>query len=265
MHALNYCRQAKKMWAHLPKQSEATSSLISGALVFIDVSQKFMLPKGGRLLDDNEFKALDAEIRLPFPCIALEYERVSDEDLRIGPVDSTKSIILAYEDKDQIILIPVAWINKDQMWVPWPPISIAVSGAVIRDHLIGGKFAPIAFTKSDPSVPSIDYQDEIGAFLSFLNALSCSNVRMEKLQENTSQKKGKKAALPFDEYHVLTIDTSLRDSTTGALGANAGRSPREHLRRGHIRRYESGLRVWVNAAIVNPGVGGKIHKDYCLK
>jgi hypothetical protein len=36
------------------------------------------------------------------------------------------------------------------------------------------------------------------------------------------------------------------------------RSPREHLRRGHIRIYQSGRRIWVNSTLVNAGVGGRI-------
>jgi hypothetical protein len=36
-------------------------------------------------------------------------------------------------------------------------------------------------------------------------------------------------------------------------------------RRGHIRRYENGLRIWVNASVVNLGTIGKVEKTYALK
>lgn len=47
--------------------------------------------------------------------------------------------------------------------------------------------------------------------------------------------------------------------------AEPAASPREHLRRGHIRRLEDGRKFWINAAVVAAGNGGKIHKDYGIR
>ena len=100
--------------------------------------------------------------------------------------------------------------------------------------------------------------------LHFLNALSCANVHVER---DLPKKAGKKinSALPFDTYHVLTIDVP---GHAGAVGSPTGghRSPREHLRRGHIRRLEGGRRIWVNATVVAAGRGaGVVTKDYALR
>lgn len=115
----------------------------------------------------------------------------------------------------------------------------------------------------------VDFQGEFmvdhegggaSVLLGFLNAISCSNV--EILRSDPPKIKAKlRKALPFDSYHLLTIDVRSQAGGEASIGGSH-RSPREHLRRGHIRRYESGLRVWVNATVVNPGVGGKVHKDY---
>ena len=71
---------------------------------------------------------------------------------------------------------------------------------------------------------------------------------------------GRRGALPFDEYRILTVRSPGGDDEQPAARAAVAlhRSPREHLRRGHIRIYESGKRVWINPTLVNAGVGGKI-------
>ena len=71
-------------------------------------------------------------------------------------------------------------------------------------------------------------------------------------------------ALPFDDYHVLTINVGGQGQREGAANGSH-RSPREHLRRGHIRRLQDGRKLWVNATVVNPGVGAKVMKDYRME
>ena len=99
--------------------------------------------------------------------------------------------------------------------------------------------------------------------LDFLNALQCSNVEVEKIPLKKTALAMRKA-IPFDEYHVLAIKVSQIKSIDCGAKNGLHRSPREHLRRGHIRRYANGSKIWVNAAVVNAGIGGKISKDYRL-
>lgn len=100
--------------------------------------------------------------------------------------------------------------------------------------------------------------------LSFLNALQCVNVHIERSMPKKGNKKIK-AALQFDSYHVLTIDVPGRPADLSGIGG-PHRSPREHLRRGHIRRLTDGRRIWVNATVVAAGRGaGIVTKDYALR
>jgi hypothetical protein len=111
-----------------------------------------------------------------------------------------------------------------------------------------------------------DYDDEVGALLNLLNVLSCRNVHTEKsLPKKTSMamNAGKKNAVPFDAYHYLVIDTPKKSESSGVGGSHA--SPREHLRRGHIRRLADGRRIWVNATVVSAGSGGVVAKDYVMR
>ena len=106
-------------------------------------------------------------------------------------------------------------------------------------------------------------RNAVWTIISLCNALACSNVHIERSEPKKAGKKIK-AALPFDAYHILTIDA------TGAAGERVGRagehrSPREHLRRGHIRRLADGRRIWINATVVAAGRGaGVVSKDYRL-
>jgi hypothetical protein len=104
-------------------------------------------------------------------------------------------------------------------------------------------------------------REEVSSLMLLLNMLSCANVKTEKVTQKQSSKRG---ALPFDSYHVLMVEQRLPDRDK-APTSGQHRSPREHLRRGHIRRYERGLKIWVNASIVNIGGGGKVGKTYGLR
>jgi len=73
----------------------------------------------------------------------------------------------------------------------------------------------------------------------------------------------KRGALPFDEYHILTLDGHTK-TTGNSKTFGDRRSPREHLRRGHIRRLEN-KKIWINSMVVNAGNHGKIHKSYELE
>lgn len=259
---LNFCRQMVKQFSSLHKDF-LDHSPYGVALDSADMAQKFMLPDGGRLLDDMELRALDETqpLRLPFPVICLEY-RTNQTGLTQGQSLSTKRIVFAHEDDEMIVVYPVIWMDELQAWGALPPAALPLTGYLNRNSISadGGVF--IICTKADPSFPYSDYCDELGALLGFLNALQCSNVHVERSPARKSGKKIK-SALPFDDYHVLQVALATKPSGQSAGGTH--RSPREHLRRGHIRTLQSGKRIWVNAAVVGAGANaGKIFKDYAI-
>ena len=113
-----------------------------------------------------------------------------------------------------------------------------------------------------------DAGEEITALVSLLAALSCSNVKMhtEPVPEKLNLKRAKNKKLPFYEYKVLKVETK----TTKGVASNTGltitgrQSPREHLRRGHIRRISESRRVWVQQAIIGSGKKGSFEKSFQL-
>lgn len=267
---MNYCRQIIKQYSSLMNDSRLepdVRKLFSHVVDLSNASVKFLLPEGGRLIDDTEYRALNENeaLKLPFPFCALEYHRNDEvqDPLREGEFLTTKAVVFARERDDAIVVLPVVFFDQKDAWLPMPEVAIPKIGFLDRSIVVDG-FTAIRYHPADPRIPAKDYADEAYALMCFLNALQCSNVKIQSTPPRKANKKSK-TAIPFDTYHVLTVDVGGR----GAIERQeegSHRSPREHLRRGHVRRYESGLRVWVNATVVNSGRGlAKVTKDYRMK
>jgi hypothetical protein len=77
MEHLNYCRQMTKQFLVDISQPGANKAMLAHAIDLAAASTKFILPDGGRLVDDPLLKGIDESqpLRLPYPFIALEYSR----------------------------------------------------------------------------------------------------------------------------------------------------------------------------------------------
>jgi len=246
MEHLNYCRQMLR---------QGMNSRIMAAAVS---SQKFILPRGGFLLEDESLRAIDEamELRLPFPTIALEYQ---------ANRDGCAEVLFVFDHGDRIeafvcLRFDGVWHDfESHFWMPKHGyMDRSVAGYLGYPGLV-------SFDRYDGADHRLAVEDNFGwqrVLLSFLNALACSNVRIQRSEPRKAGKKIK-AALPFDTYHVLTIDVPGKAGEGAATGGH--RSPREHLRRGHIRRLADGRRIWVNATVVAAGSGGTVRKAYALR
>jgi hypothetical protein len=256
-------------------------------------SIKFMLPDDGILLEDKELRGLDKELplHLPFKSMALEYRTSFIE----GGHHYKKVLFLEQHEKNigiyECLFIPNLglWtfdINKFFLprrdYLP-SDSEIAESNAAkakliskieASDSEIPIKNLKKNFSMVDKALSSghglrqiktnsIFKVHHFKIILSLLNALQCSNVAIQKSRTKSFGKKAK-SKLPFDEYHVLTIEVH-GTTKLGDIGIRSHRSPREHLRRGHIRRLSDGRRIWVNAAVISAGKGGgMIEKSYSV-
>ena len=285
MEHLNYSRQLARQCMDLltvPGIEHDRRALLSSVVDLHGSSTKFILPDGGRLYDDKEFRALDESVplRLPYPCIALEYQsngRDREMDEPVGHVNGVpqyeagdfvsapKRVVYAREHGDYIVATVAFWTRHDGLWRVLPECAIPNVGYLDRGMSYSGRPA-IKAAFQNPRVPMSDYMDELGALLCFLNILHCSNVQAHRSDPKRAGKKIK-SALPFDTYHLLTIDAPGRAGSAGE-GAETGghRSPREHLRRGHIRRLADDRRIWVNATVVAAARGTcVVTKDYAVR
>lgn len=253
MQTLNYCRQATQSL----RNSEITNlradvrQECTTAINTIHKATKFLLPDGGRMLPDSELRGLDGidRLSLPFQTIALEYGLSGSKE---------KRITLATERDDDIALQHI--FGDGMSWIPTCTILMP------RDTPFLLKYGPYKGLPDvlplDPECPFEISVEPAVALLSLLNALACTNVRIDRIEQKKLGKKIK-SALPFDTYHILTICSSVSKGSGSATGVHG--SPREHLRRGHIRRLANSNRVWVNATVVSAGHGGVVSKDYRIK
>lgn len=263
---LNFCRQARQQIMEMllsPRLRDGFREPLSHAVDLIAASQKFILPDGGRIIDDPELKALDDEtLSLPYEFVALEFFQTAPP--APGYYKASKRIALCRQRDDYIAIMAVFRSDHDGLWRVSPEVAIPRTECIDRSQRSASGIPLIRMKLADERNQILsDYEDEVLALLFTLNALRCANVRVERSEPNRPL--GKRDSLPFDAYHVLTVDP-YRNGANTRTGGGTNRSPREHLRRGHIRRYESGIRIWVNATVVNAGKGyGVVSKDYAIK
>lgn len=255
MKPLNYCRQVTAVLQEslvdaIPERVEHYSLLLRT----LRLAEKFSLPDGGSFLVDPDLRALDETmpLRLPYPITALEYP-VSDVD--------AKRVLLAVQQDTGIFFSTFFWEGKNHRRWGLSPFTATIPNADYLRRGSGGLEISMNVSYDGDLEESLYPRAEAARILQLLNMLACANVRTEKVSQKQSSKKD---ALPFDSYRVLLIEQR-QPAKAGPSTGGTHRSPREHLRRGHIRRYESGLKVWVNAAVVNAGVGGLVTKDYAVK
>lgn len=304
MQALNFFRKAKeeiknKVLDRVRPEYEQTKAEITEWLEIGSRAQKFVLPLGGRIVNDG-LKGLPQEIRLPYPEIVLEYEvqpgTISVSEMEFGKEGTApfpKRILIAKQvNPTQIVLAAMVFNSDTQSWMILPYLKAILIGKewgsraenidylsnhkkeVQRDDLYA-TYRPLAGYEKNlppnwPKAATIDFVDETRALLELIEALSCSNVGTQVLPTRQKLNKGalKRGALPFDDYRILVIKNKQAGSTEEwpmFEEIDTRCSPREHLRRGHRRTYASGVSVWIQSTVVNPGTRGKINKDYLVQ
>jgi len=278
MEHLNYCRQIRKQFAGYdfiaPKWAmKYDDRTIVGyarqSSQKLESAVKFIMPNGGRVLDDRRLRALDPneKLHLPYPLIALEYPCNPSHNVRddVGEVISRKRVVMAEEHEDVIVLTTFIYLDKIRMWSILPQCAVPRVG-FFDPELSNDNETSFRLKLTDESVPGSDYADEVLALLMLLNALQCSNVGIgHSPARHAGKGKNCNSAFPFDSYKLLMVDVPKKPGLVTGRHITSRASPREHLRRGHIRRLEDGRKFWINAAVVAAGNGGKIHKDYGIR
>ena len=266
LEPLNYCRQVVKAFTtalEIPSLPDVMRARMNHVLDLCAMSQKFILPDEGILVWDPEFRALlDApKLVLPYKFIALEFS-VNDTH---APV---RRHVMFVRERDEVVHLSVArFAQHIGNWTWLPECAISVNDYLKVNQSTGAielVFRPLAPDAQDPQL----YHNYLDVLMSFINTLQCSNVHIERNGSRDKARKAK-AALPFDTYHVLTLDvveSPYTNAANQAPGLGTHRSPREHLRRGHIVRPGLGRPYFRRPTMVNAGRGfGKVDKDYRLR
>lgn len=184
-----------------------------------------------------------------------------------------------------IMVVPISYYDEMDFWVPMPAAGVLnstddevpdhaysnLSYQVVAwlPHMLNGA-AKKARKTEDEMLKHMhnDVNSECCAVIDMLQIMQCSNVKATKLNTvNTSvnRKRASKGKTPLFEYHVLAVDLAGVNSHVGirpTYEPSDRKSPRQHLRRGHIRQCHSGKRVFVQAAMV--GSRGQVSKTYAV-
>lgn len=296
MQTYNYLRKAIRV---IPEIIEANQEFLTQAysvqaLQLLNEAQKavkFVLPENGRIFD-SKFNGLPSILKLPYPEILIEYQCTANGGLAeelfggVATESAPKRIVYAEQMDTGILVAAIVAYKKNgnDLWQVLPyyaeilndqniasdevihnaPEGLShekIQGVYMRLSDMGG-MARKMFADDWENHAYTDMFDETSAVLSLIEALSCKNVGVEMIPARKINKSAlKRDAFTFHDYHILTVTS--KSSSSMDLGGTH-RSPREHLRRGHIRRLESG-NIWVNSTVVNAGSKGKIHKVYALE
>lgn len=241
-----------------PKEQECLKSLAAT----VNKSTHFAVPDGGILLNARGSGLVGQVMHLPFKNITVECWSVEHQ---------TKYVAIAFEDEGPGICVTGGRFNPfTKSW----DVCLTMS-YLSRTIEESGFFTPYAHAMMFPSIrDALKYDDKQCRELSnvycclvieLIEALTCRNVVTEPLEvidEKVNVRRIRDGKLPLYETRILTIKTPEIKHSTGKRCASHA-SPRQHLRRGHIRRLESG-NIWVNSCVVGDANKGVINKQYSV-
>lgn len=254
----------------LPYRSLHELELFQKLERFIPQAVKFKLPDNGMLFDDTGFDSittletyLDSQrLNLPFPTITIEYPYFATKDM------VKKCVVIAHETEDKIEFYSCFCdIDKQKDWDFTPELHVVLD----RDSYEVGVYS--SKSRQDMSETEIRLSELYSTFglraiTQLLCALACKNTIIaddttKPSPVKQSMRKGKGKA-PFYSFKVLTINTSKGKPNTDTEPTGPGNhsKKRSHLRRGHIRQYKTGLKIWVNASFIGGASTGLVEKNY---
>ena len=266
---------------------------------FIENSIHFSVPDNGKILDDKLRGITGQSVRLPFQRITIEYHvPLGGVYQDYAPSMSSKRLVMAQEIENNnkeiwIQILAACYSDKHKSWSPscigwfmpslWDSLYtetkvIPQYGDLEGNPKIHGK--PFNWLKQickkredEVGVENAlrgnmhDIAQEMSVLLEFCEALSCSNVThepIEKINPAVNARRIRDGKLPIYETRCLVINAGKQSAPSGEYKGNSTHvSPRQHLRRGHIRRLPD-KNIWVNSCVVGDKSNGVIDKSYSV-
>ena len=239
------------------------SGYMRSALDDLEHSIKFALGPVSDLVDFSQTDKPD-KIQLPFDLMAVECETVEGEDIvcvfkRTGPV-TVKFFVFIKGLTDPGFsrldwCVPASWVEVDT--------SCNGGGMRICNQEEVSRVAELNGVEEAEVRRCVKgLAQRAWLVLSALNSLlECRNIDTERIAPPivTGLGRKKRKLLRF-EYHVLVIRNHIANGRPGYSGSH--RSPRFHMRRGHIMRHPTAGKIWRSPCVVGSPENGSIAKDY---
>ncbi len=257
----------KNYAASVVKSLRKQGVLLSDARHIENNAVHFSIPDDGLIFNDG-LKGLRGQcVNLPYKMITIEYQ-VNHGDKKEA------CMIYAFQIMEFISVVVFHYDLIDKEWKIVPIICVFPSvipisekgqwfelsqKRMVMDEIDGRKSEEILEKYLE------SYMSHAYCVPELCEALLCKNVETVNIQEKASsnRKRTRLGKLPFYEIKKLIINT--KKKIVGALkGGDTHNSPRQHLRRGHIRRLPSG-NYWVNSCVVGDSLKGSISKQYVVR
>jgi hypothetical protein len=212
--------------------------------------------KGYLFESDPAVTGLD-EYHQPFPVIALQFP-ILDTDRRVPTV----AIVSHDEQKQELLIVQANKLHGHSDWT-WAPVglNVRVNGPLdlnklaIRPQVFGNR--PISHEYVQTLVNGM--HPAVMAAYELAVLIQCQNIsiRHVKAPEKVNEKRKRKGKRPLPDGYIICVARDVTRSEYDGDGDDDAKrehaSPRTHFRRGHIRRFKSGDKIWVSPTIVNPG------------
>lgn len=264
MHSHTYAAQVERALGTAAEELTAAGNpegAFAQAIVrAIPQAQHFTLPAGGRLFDDG-LRGLDTDlhaIRLPFPIVTISFAD-----------GARRTLVVAQEQQatgQTTIVVSVATdIGDGQGWGFFP--CTAQPEQRNDDGSVGWQCFDAIGSRLDRT-PMHEVMMAAGrSVLELVEALSCNNVAaevVERIDPAVNARRRRQGKLPLYETRVLVVKVG---DVAHAIGAPMGdrNGPREHLRRGHVRRLPDGRKTWVQCCVVGSRALGVVRKTYAVE
>lgn len=242
----------------------------------------FSLPMDG-ILSDRKHRIMNGEVlRPPYDWVVLEYPATKNEVDTDGYFSCSKRIIIVKAGKEGVYIMPCAYVDKDDTWVPHmfyaffrydqEDIFVEATGTarvkvkydVSLPELVTARRKQMSYLSNEQFVQRIaeDLEDEVYAYIDFCYVLNTHEVTFTDVlpDKAVNQMRRARGKAPLFTYKTLTIGGPKEQGHGKGGGTHA--SPRSHMRRGHFRTLKSGKRVWINSMFVKGNGEGFVHKDY---
>lgn len=261
----------------LNNQVKSMYQFFDYAMHLAENSIKFKLPDNAELFDfkddmliaDVFKKYVGIELHLPYRLTCLEF--------LIKLHGEAEPVIIFAEEKDEDIYILMSIKDQSNEWGLMYNSYVKINKTTYETTIcLQDELEEYADFEQIRDFIQSYFAIAVTAITHFLCALACSNTHIEDDEVKPSPLKQKmrkdKGKLPLASYKVLTIKVG--GSSSGVVN-NVVKAPaqvdekgkkRTHLRRGHIRKYQSGLKIWVNTCVVGSDRDNSVlRKSYNIK